>query len=76
MADHTAVTADHEVKFSPQGQDFHMSNLFNQMCSFSQKAYAATELAGENSDGFVKAMLNMHSNFNYTSTKNNGSGNN
>ena len=37
MADHTAMTADHEVKFSPQGQDFHMSNLFDQMCSLVKK---------------------------------------
>ena len=59
------MTANLEVKFSPQGQDFHMPNLFNQMCSFSRKAYAATECAGEDCDGFVKAMLNMHSNFNY-----------
>ena len=65
MTDHTVLIADHEVNFSPQGQDFYMSNLFDQMCSFSQKAYAATELAGEDSDGFVKATLNVHSNFNY-----------
>ena len=79
MADHTAMTVNHEVKFFPQDQDFHMSNLFDQMCSFSRKAYAATELAGEDSDWFVKAMLNMHSNFNYELAHiypDNGSGNN
>ena len=32
-----AKKPDHTVKISPQGQDFHMSNIFNKMCSFSQK---------------------------------------
>ena len=58
---------DHTVKISAQGQDLHMSNIFNKMCSFSKKAYSATEHyhRGEYCDGFAKASLDAHANFNY-----------
>ena len=62
-----AKKPDHTVKILPQGQDFHMSNIFDKMCFFSQKAYSATKHSnkGEYCDGFAKASLDAHANFNY-----------
>ena len=51
----------------PQSQDFHMYTIFDKMCSFSWKANSAIEQIhdGEYDDGYAKAIVHAHANFNY-----------